>query len=49
MLLEADRPERAAKALRRAAKGGKAQTAPISLVKPRIQRGGGNNRAKARH
>ena len=49
MLLEADRPERAAKALRRVAKGGKVQTAPISLVKPRIQRGGGNSRAKARH
>jgi len=49
MLLEADRPERAAKALRRVAKGGKVQAAPISLVKPRIQRGGGNSRAKARH
>ena len=49
MLLEADRPERAAKALRRVAKGGKVQTAPISLVKPRIQRGGSNSRAKARH
>ena len=33
----------------RVAKGGKVQAAPISLVKPRIQRGGGSNRAKARH
>ncbi|WP_426070498.1 transglycosylase SLT domain-containing protein [Janthinobacterium sp. DSP2-3-3] len=49
MLLEADRPERAAKALRRVAKGGKVQATPISLVKPRIQRGGSNSRAKARH
>lgn len=49
MLLEADRPERVAKAVRRATKGGKVQAAPISLVKPRIQRGGGNGRAKARH
>ena len=49
MLLEADRPERVAKAVRRVTKGGKVQAAPISLVKPRIQRGGGNSRAKARH
>ena len=48
MLLEADRPERVAKAVRRVTKGGKVQAAPISLVKPRIQRGG-NSRAKARH
>ncbi|MFM2086009.1 MAG: hypothetical protein RLZZ237_878, partial [Pseudomonadota bacterium] len=47
MLLEADRPERASRNVRHAkgSKGGKAQSGPISLVKPRIQRGAHNRKA----
>lgn len=51
MLFEADRPDskRASgnKHVRLVKSSGK--SAPISLVKPRIQRGGGNSRAKAHH